>query len=54
MRLLEAVVEQAQNPGAQNAKSLVLELPGGARVQIGDVDQAVIAAALLQALEKPC
>ena len=51
-RWLEAVVEQAQNPG--RSKSLVLKLPGGARAQIGDVHQAELAAALLHALEKPC
>ena len=54
MRLLEAVVDQAIDPGAPNAMSLVLELAGGARVQISNVDQAILAAALLRALEKPC
>jgi hypothetical protein len=54
MRWLEAVVEQAQNPGAQNSGGLVLELPGGARLQIGTVNQAVLAAALVRALEKSC
>jgi hypothetical protein len=54
MRWLEAVVEQAQKPGAQNSNGLVVELPCGARVQIADVKQAVLAAALLRALEKPC
>ncbi len=52
VRWLEAVVEQAQNPGGHNG--VVLELPGGARVQISNVNQAVVAAALLRALEKPC
>ena len=52
VRWLEAVVEQAQNPGAHNG--VVLELPAGARVQISNVKQAVVAAALLRALEKPC
>src|SRR5436190_24035998 len=47
MRWLEAVVEQAQNPGDPNHNGLVLELPGGARAQVGDVRQAVLAAALL-------
>ena len=50
MRWLEAVVEQAQVPG----EGLALELPGGARVHIGDVKQVVLAAALLRALEKSC
>jgi hypothetical protein len=54
MHWLEAVVEQAQNCGGPNHPGLVLELPGGARAQIGDPKQALIAAALLRALEKPC
>lgn len=54
MRWLEAVVEQAQNPGGSNQPGLLLELPGGARVQIREMGQAVLAAALLRALEKPC
>jgi hypothetical protein len=54
MRWLEAVVEQAQNPGGQNATGLVLEFAGGARVQISNVNQAILAAALMRALEKPC
>ena len=52
MRWLEAVVEQAQNPGAPSG--VILELPGGARVQISNVNQAVLAAALVRALEKTC
>ena len=54
MRWLEAVVEQAQTPSPQNATGLVLELAGGARAQISNLNQAVLAAALLRALEKPC
>jgi hypothetical protein len=54
VRWLEAVVEQAQNAGGQNHPGLVLELPGGARAQVGDAKQALLAAALLRALEKPC
>jgi ribosomal protein S12 methylthiotransferase accessory factor YcaO len=54
MRWLEAVVEQAQSPGVPNSAGLVLELPGGARLQIGNVNQAVLAAALVRALEKSC
>jgi hypothetical protein len=50
MRWLEAVVDQAQVPGG----GLAVELPGGARVHIGDIKQAVLAAALLRALEKSC
>jgi hypothetical protein len=50
LRWLEAVVEQ--NGGDKTP--LVLELPGGAKVQIHDVKEAALAAALLRALAKPC
>jgi hypothetical protein len=50
MRWLEAVVEETSSC----AKSLVLELPGGARTEIKDVRQAALAGALLRALAKPC
>ena len=50
MRLLEAVVEEAGAP----KKSLVLELPGGARMEIKDAGQATLAAALLRTLAKSC
>jgi transposase len=50
LRWLEAVVEQ--NMGDKSP--LVLELPGGVKVEIKDVQQAVLAAALLRALAKPC
>jgi hypothetical protein len=50
LRWLEAVVE----PGSGNQSPLVLELPGGAKVQINNVKEAVLAAALLRALAKPC
>jgi transposase-like protein len=49
VRLLEAVVEQAQPPMA-----LVVELPGGARLEISNVDQAALAADLLRTLAKSC
>ena len=54
MRWLEAVVEQAQSPGSQNPSAIVLEMGGGARLQINNVNQAVLAAALVRALEKSC
>jgi len=54
MRWLEAVVEQGQNPGTQNPTGVVLELPGGARVEVSHVSQAILAAALVRALEKSC
>jgi hypothetical protein len=50
LRWLEAVVE----PSRGDKSPLVLELPGGAKVQINDVQQAVLAAALLRALARPC
>jgi len=54
MRWLEAVVEQAQTPNAANAASLMLHLPGGARIELADPKQAPLAAALLRSLEQPC
>jgi hypothetical protein len=54
LQWLEAVVEEAQNCGGQNHPGLVVQLPGGARIQLGDAKQAVLAAALLRALEPPC
>jgi hypothetical protein len=53
VRWLEAVVEKAHSSGAQNG-ALVLTLPGGARMEVGDVHQAVLAAALLRSLAQPC
>ena len=54
VRWLEAVVEQAQSSGGTNSLTLVVLLPGGARVEIGDVKQVSLAAALLRSLAKPC
>jgi hypothetical protein len=50
MRWLEAVVEQAHG----SASMALLHLPGGARLEMGDVKQAEVVAALLRALAKPC
>lgn len=50
VRLLEAVVEQ----DCGDKSSLVLALPGGATVQINDLKQVELAAALLRALGQPC
>jgi hypothetical protein len=50
LRWLEAVVEQ--NSGDKSP--LVLELPGGAKVQITDTKQATLAAVLLRTLATPC
>jgi hypothetical protein len=51
MRWLEAMVEEGQGGGDKNP--LMLELPGGAKMQITDARQAALAAVLLRALEKP-
>jgi len=50
-RLLEAVVESAQSTVAG---ALVLQLPGGVRVEVADEKQAVLAAVMIQALAKSC
>jgi|SRR5271167_2875845 len=52
VRWLEAVVEQ--NPGGQSQPALVLALSGGARIEIGDLKQVALAAALVRALQSPC
>jgi hypothetical protein len=54
LRWLEAVVPEARGSGDKNPLPLVLELPGGTRVQITDAKQAALAAALLRALATPC
>lgn len=51
---LEAVVEQARLPVAQNGAALVLQLPGGAQAEVTDLKQAALAAALVRALASPC
>ena len=53
VRWLEAVIEQAQPRDASGPLSLVLQLPGGASAAITDAKQAVLAAALVRALEQP-
>jgi len=54
LRWLEAVVGEGQSSDDKIPLPLVLELPGGAKVQIADAKQATLAAVLLRALEKPC
>jgi hypothetical protein len=54
VRWLEAVLEQSQGGAAGAGASLLVQLPGGARVEITNVHQLALAAALVQALEKPC
>lgn len=54
LRLLEAVVEDA-SPAKLEGVPLCVQLPGGARVEVGDARQAVLAAELLRALgSHPC
>jgi hypothetical protein len=50
VRLLEAVVEESGG----DKKTLVLELPGGARMEIKDAGQAVLAGTLLRTLAQSC
>jgi transposase-like protein len=54
MRLLEAVVEPATGTSGEKPLALVVELPGGARLEIGDVKQVPLAAVLLRSLHQPC
>lgn len=54
VRWLEAVVDQAQRSTGPKALSLLLQLPGGARIELVHAEQAPLAAALLRSLEKPC
>jgi transposase-like protein len=49
VRLLEAVVAPAPLRAA-----LQVQLPGGARLEIREVSQVALVAALVRALEKPC
>ncbi len=49
LRLLEAVVTPSPSKSA-----LLVQLPGGARFEIGEVGQVPLVAALLRALEKSC
>jgi hypothetical protein len=52
---LEAVVEQAQADGVPARPiSLVLQLPGGARVELADEKQMALTAVLIRALAKSC
>lgn len=54
VRLLEAVVEKAQTCGGKSTSPLLVELPGGARLEIRETNQAVLAATLLRSLAKSC
>ena len=54
MRWLETVVEQAQNPDSKNLATMVVQLPGGARVEVADEKQAVLAAVMVRTLARSC
>jgi hypothetical protein len=54
VRWLEAVVDQAQNSNGPNQVAVVLQLPGGVRVEISEVKEVALAAALVRALAKAC
>ena len=54
VRWLEAVVEKAKTSGLPGTEALIVVLPGGARMEIGDAHQAALAALLLRSLAKPC
>jgi hypothetical protein len=54
MKWLEAVVEQAQNPVPLASSSVVLRLPGGTQIELGDVKQIPLAASLVRELARPC
>ena len=53
VRWLEAVIDRAQESAGKNPCVLTVHFGGGARVDIGSLQQAMLAAALLRALEKP-
>jgi transposase-like protein len=52
LRLLEAIVESS--PAMGTDASLVLQLPGGVRVEVADEKEAALAAIMVRALAKPC
>jgi hypothetical protein len=54
VRWLETVVAAAQNSGGKKLAVMVVQLPGGARVEVEDEKQAVLAAALLRAWARTC
>jgi hypothetical protein len=51
IRLLEAV---AGSPPGGTSAALILQLPGGARVEVSTTQQAALAAELVRSLAKPC
>jgi hypothetical protein len=53
VRWLEAVVDQAQRSTGPKGVSVLLQLPGGGRIELVHAEQAPLAAALLRLLENP-
>jgi hypothetical protein len=51
LRLLEAMIESGPN---SVPSGLVLQLPGGVRVEVANERQAVLAALVIQRLSQPC
>ena len=49
---LEAVVEKAKTSGLATTPALIVALPGGAQMEIGDAQQAALAALLLRSLRQ--
>jgi hypothetical protein len=54
VRWLEAVVATAQTAGEPISAVVVLQLPGGVRLEVTDERQAALAAMLVRALAKSC
>jgi transposase-like protein len=54
VRWLEAVVEKAKTSGLPGTATLMVALPGGACMEIGDAHQAALAVLLLRSLAQPC
>lgn len=53
VRWLEAVVSDAKTPASASVAPVKLGLPSGVWIEVGDLSQVRLAAALAQALEKP-
>jgi hypothetical protein len=51
VRWLEAVVQEAQGPAAHEVSMLIIRLPGGAHLEVADLKQVPLAAAVVRALE---
>lgn len=54
VRWLEAVVATAQTAGEPSSAVVVLQLPGGVRLEVTDERQAALAAMLVRALARSC